>query len=110
MEENRRGKTCLVARLVNPDIKLGECPNIINEYKQLYTRDSVSSLKNYYKSKCDIPHIKQRYLLGEYFGVFLGIIFLSLLSFIFITLIVALVVEIYSRIAKLVAFLMMTNH
>jgi len=110
MEQKWRVNTCSVARLVNPDIKLGECPCIINDYKQVYARDSFSSLKNYYRGKCDIPNIKERFLLGEYFGVFMGITFLSLLSIIFITLTVALVVEIYSRIVKIVVFLTRTNH
>lgn len=109
MEENRRGNTCSVTRMVNPDIKLGECPRVINDYKQVYVRNSFSSLRNYYQCNCDIPHIQERYLLGEYFGVFLGTTFLSLVSLIFITLIVALVMEMYSRTKKLAVFLMRTN-
>ena len=110
MEEKRRVNTCSVARAVNPDIKLGECPNIRNEYKQLYARDSFSYLKNYYKSKCDIPHIKERYLVGELWGALLLITLISLVSLIVVTLIVASVMEIYSRIVKIVVFLTRTNH
>jgi hypothetical protein len=110
MEEKRRVNTCSVTRLVNPDIKLGECPNFINDYKQLHARDSMSSLKNYYKDKCDIPHIQERYLVGELVGTLLLITLISLVSLIVITLTVALVMEIWSRIIKLVAFLSRTNH
>jgi hypothetical protein len=111
MEEKWRVNTCSVARLVNPDIKIGECPNIINEYKQLYTRDSMSSLKNYYKGKCDILQgVQEPTLVDKIVGVVLGIIFISLLSLIFITLMVVLVMEIYSRIIKLAVFLMRTYH
>ena len=110
MEEKWRVNTCSVARLVNPDIKLGECPNVINEYKQVYARDSFSYLKNYYQGKCDIPHIQERYLVGELVGALLLITLISLVSLIVVTLTVALVIEIYSRIIKLVAFLTRTNH
>ena len=111
MEEKWRVNTCCVARAINPDIKLGECPNIINEYKQLYTRDSFSSLKNYYKGKCDIVRgVQEPTLADKIFGVVLGTIVLSLLCLIVVTLIVALVMEIWSRIIKLVAFLTRTNH
>ena len=110
MEEKRRVNTCSVARAVNPDIKLGECPCIINDYKQVYARDSFSSLKNYYAGKCDIPHIKERYLVGEVVGALLLITLISLVSLIVVTLTVALVIEIYSRIVKIVVFLTRTNH
>lgn len=109
-EEKWRVNTCSVARAVNPDIKLGECPNVISDYKQLYTRDSVSSLKNYYRCKCDIPYIQKRYPLGDCFTALLGITFVSLVSLIVITLIVALFREIYARIITLEAFLARTNH
>ena len=110
MEEKRRVNTCSLARAVNPDIKLGECPNITNEYKQLYTRDSVSSLKNYYRGKCDIPYIPRRYPLGEYIGSFLGIIFTLLASVTIITTALVFIMEIYSRVVNLAAFMLRTNH
>ena len=111
MEQKWRVNTCSVARAVNQDIKLGECPNIINEYKQLYTRDSFSSLKNYYKDKCDILRgVQEPTLVDKIVGAVLGIIFLSLLSLICITLILAFAIEIYSRAATLAVFLMRTNH
>jgi uncharacterized membrane protein len=96
--------------MVNPDIKLGECPNVINEYKQVYARDSMSSLKNYYKGKCDIARgVQEPTLVGELVGALFGITFVSLVSLIVITLIVALLREIYSRIITLVAFLTRTT-
>ena len=111
MEEKWRVNTCCVARAVNPDIKLGECPNIINEYKQLYTRDSFSSLKNYYKGNCDILRgVQEPTLISKIIGAVLGIIFLSLLSLICITLILVFIIEIYSRTVNLVLFLTRTNH
>jgi len=111
LEEKLHINTCSLARLVNPDIKLGECPNIINEYKQLYTRDSMSSLKNYYKGKCDILRVVQEpTLVGKIVGLVLGIIFLSLLSLTFITLILVFIIEIYSRAVNLVLFITRTNH
>jgi hypothetical protein len=110
LEEKWHINTCSLALLVNPDIKLGECPNIINEYKQLYTRDSMSSLKNYYKGKCDILRVVQEpTLVGKIVGLVLGIIFLSLLSLTFITLILVFIIEIYSRAVNLVLFITRTN-
>jgi hypothetical protein len=111
MEEKRRVNTCSVARAVNPDIKLGECPNVINEYKQVYARDSMSSLNNYYKGKCDIARgVQEPTLVGKIVGAVLLITIISLVFLIVVTLTVALVIEISSRIIKLVAFLTRTNH
>lgn len=109
-EEKWRVNTCSVARMVNPDIKLGECPNVINDYKQLYTRDSVSSLKNYYKGNCDILYIQERLPFCIYFNAFLATLFVLLASITTTGLIVALIMEIYSRIITLAAFLTRTNH
>jgi len=79
MEEKWRVNTCSVTRMVNPDIKIGECPNIINEYKQLYSRDSVSLLKNYYKHYCDIVWVRENP--PGYFSNFLTMIIIFLVSF-----------------------------
>ena len=79
MEERRRVNTCSVTRMVNPDIKIGQCPNVINDYKQLYSRDSVSLLKNYYKYHCDIVWVRENP--PSYFSNFLTMIIIFLVSF-----------------------------
>lgn len=66
IEERRWINTCSVARLVNPDIKLGQCPFVKNDYKHLYTRDSSCFLRDYYKNRCDILWIKERGYLDDF--------------------------------------------
>lgn len=108
IEEKRRVNTCCLTRMVNPDIKIGECPNVINEYKQLYSRDSVSLLKNYYKHRCDIVFVKENR--SHPICAFLGAIFMLAFSLTVISCIFAMVVGIYSRIANWVTFVMRPNH
>jgi hypothetical protein len=78
IEEKRRVNTCCLTRTVNPDIKIGECPNVINDYKQLYSRDSVSLLKDYYKHHCDIVWVRENP--PSYFSNFLTMIIIFLVS------------------------------
>lgn len=78
IEENRRVNTCSLTRTVNPDIKIGQCPNVINDYKQLYSRDSVSLLENYYKYHCDIVWVRENP--PGYFSNFLTMIIIFLVS------------------------------
>lgn len=103
MEERRRINTCSLARMVNPDIKIGQCPNNTNEYKQLYT---VSLLTNYYTRNCDVFIMKEKTSnASNYFTAFLAASFMLLSSFVLITCLVGFIMEIYSRIARYVAFL-----
>jgi len=108
MEERRRVNTCCVARMVIPDIKLGECPNIINEYKQLYAGDSVCFLKNYYTQTCDIVAIKTQ--TPNYVGNFIGFICMLFMLYTAFACVFCLGVEIHYRIVTLFTFLFRSNH
>jgi hypothetical protein len=112
MEERQRVNTCCVARMVNPDIKIGECPNIINEYKQLYARDSVCFLNNYYKHRCDIVFVKEN--CSHPLCAFLGALFMSTFmltfSFTVISCICCLIKAIYVGIVSCITFMIRVNH
>ena len=97
LEEKKRVATCCTARMVNPDIKIGQCPNVIREYKHLYTRDSVSFLKDYYTCRCDIVYVKPSYIVGQWFVAFLGISCMLSGSFAIAICVIGLAMEAYGR-------------
>ena len=103
IEEHRWINTCSVARLVNPDIKLGRCPLVKNEYKHLYTRDSSCFLEDYYKTRCDIVRIKERSYLDDFICGLTGACFMLVFSVTFITSVIGLFIELCMRISRIVA-------
>ena len=68
-----RYNTCSLACLTNKHIKIGFCPNNLNEYKKLYTRDSFSYLEDYYKNRCDIVVEEKKNPLFATFLILLGL-------------------------------------
>lgn len=70
IEERRWVNTCSVARAVNPNIKMGKCPRVEDEYKKVFKRGSMSFLDDYYRQRCDIVKIVE--MKPNYFCAFLG--------------------------------------
>lgn len=102
-EENRWINTCSVARMVNPDIKLGQCPLAKNDYKHLYTRDSLCFLEDYYKTRCDIIRIKERSYLDDFLCGLTAACFMLMFTATVISCALGLFIEICRRIARIVA-------
>lgn len=103
IEERRWINTCSVARMVNPDIKLGQCPLAKNDYKHLYTRDSSCFLEDYYRNRCDIVRIRERGYLDAFLCGLIVACFMLMVSITFIGCAIGLFKELCRRIATLVA-------
>jgi hypothetical protein len=102
-EEQRWINTCSVARVVNPDINLGQCPFVKTDYKHLYTRDSLCFLDDYYKNRCDIVRIKERGYLDDFLCGLTAACFMLMASMTVVSCAFALFIELCRRIARLVA-------
>jgi hypothetical protein len=67
-EETRRVNTCSLARIIHPDIQIGQCPNVVPKY---HTEDSASLLRDYYKNRCDKVYTSAPppFIVGAFFGI-----------------------------------------
>jgi hypothetical protein len=82
---------------IDQDIANGTCPNVVDKYKHLYTRDSVDSVS----PKGDYSDIV---------GAILGVSFMLMASILVVMCIIVLVTETCSRIAKYVFFVIRPDH
>lgn len=101
-EEHRWINTCSVARMVNPDIKLGQCPLVNPDYKHLYKRDSLCFLDDYYKTRCDIVRIKERNYLDEFLCGLTAACFMLMFTATVISCAFGLFIEFCRRIARII--------
>jgi hypothetical protein len=98
-EEHRWINTC---SLVNPDINLGQCPFVKNDYKHLYTRDSLCFLEDYYKTRCDIVRIKEHSYLDKFLCGLTAACFMLMVSITVISCAIGLFIEFCRRIARII--------
>jgi len=101
LEEKWRVNTCSLAQMVNSDIKIGQCPRIINKYQQIY---SISSLGDYYKRNCDIIVFRNSSAVKNWFTALFRIIFLLVFSFTSIFCATLIAMEIIKRMVRRIVF------
>jgi len=89
--------TCEMIRLVNPVIKLGECPIVSNTYTRLYTKDQVSFLDDYYRGQCDIVTIREKSAINCLICGMIGTAFMLLFSTLCCMCVVIILVKTYER-------------
>jgi len=99
-EKNRRVNTCSLARMVLPTIKIGKCPATFDDYRHLYSRDSMSFLDSYYKKHCDIVYIREPNFGDRYITPLIGLTFMLMALLLFISCITGVVVKIYATATK----------
>jgi len=95
-----RVNTCSLARMVLPTIKIGKCPATFDDYRHLYSRDSVSFLDSYYKKHCDIVYIREPNFGDRYITPLIGLTFMLMALLLFTSCITGVVVKIYATATK----------
>lgn len=90
--EMQHTNTCSVARMIHPDIEIGQCPNVVPQYHDIYVADSASLLTDYYINKCDKVNIPAPpsfvgSLVGGFFGI-LGLLATFGLFFCFVVIVI----------------------